>query len=64
MLKVEGVDLGPAPAAAKSANALVTAAPTKSFDSSHLDTGARSVSKRAKTHRRWEVQATQAYPTT
>ncbi len=29
MLKVEGVDLGLAPAAAKSANALVTAAPTK-----------------------------------
>ena len=29
MLKVEGVDLGLALAAAKSANALVTAAPTK-----------------------------------
>ncbi len=29
MLKVEGVDLGLAPAAAKSANTLVTAAPTK-----------------------------------
>ncbi len=29
MLKVEGIDFGLAPAAAKSANALVTAAPTK-----------------------------------
>ena len=29
MLKVEGLDLGLAPGAAKSANALVTAAPTK-----------------------------------